>query len=147
MPDKNFHFHRDAILTTVFTYFIIFVLGFVFFNAKFLNPIKAALKDFQYTDVYFSTFKAKNTKVSEDIVLINIAEYQRSEIVKILPIIESFQPEVLGFDITFPDLKNEATDTIFKQFIDSTTIPLVFTSQIEYLEDKKNFPFTITSFF
>jgi CHASE2 domain-containing sensor protein len=132
MNRKNRLFHRDVWLTAVLTFILIGLLSLLFYSTKFLNPIYNSLKDFEITDIYYSTYRTKTSDYSEDIVLVNIGDADREMISKVLDRIQNVKPKVIGIDVSFPELKNNEIDGRLKKSLSKDN--LILASQIQYAD-------------
>jgi len=126
---KYFLFHRDVVIATLFTYVLILLLALVFYNTKFLNPIYSALKDFEFTDVYYSSYVKKNMRPSDDIVLVNIGSADRETIGKKLEIIKKSNPRAIGLDLWFPEMKEPYGDSILKAAL-TGNLPIILGTRL-----------------
>ncbi len=109
---KNF-FHKDVLFSTLFVFLVMYLLRLFIFNIEFLNPIANALKDFQFSDIYYSRLKEKNlANIDTNIVLVNIGYNSREDIARQIHVINQFEPAVIGLDVTFEKPKDPVTDSI-----------------------------------
>ena len=129
--------HRDVFLASVLTFIILFLLKLVIFNTKYLDPISLPLSDFQFTDLYYSQFRKQQTAIDTNIVIVNIGENDRAALVQQLQIIQSFNPKVIGLDVTFIAQKDAETDSALKAMLHGN-IPVVLTSNIVYGDKKED---------
>jgi CHASE2 domain-containing sensor protein len=129
--------HRDVFLASVLTFVILFLLKLVIFNTKYLDPISLPLSDFQFTDLFYSQFRKQQTAIDTNIVIVNIGENDRAALVQQLQIIQSFNPKVIGLDVTFIAQKDAETDSALKAVLHGN-IPVVLTSNIVYGEKKED---------
>ena len=65
------HLVRDSIGSTIAVFLVMAAFAYIPFNLKILNPIKHGLKDFQFSDIYFSKIKSK-APIDTNIVIVNI---------------------------------------------------------------------------
>jgi CHASE2 domain-containing sensor protein len=128
---KKKHVFRDVLISTIFTFLLILLLKLVFFNTHYLDPISNALSDFQFTDLYYSAIRSKSNAVNKDIVIVNIGDNSRAQIAEQLQIIESHGPKIIGLDVTFPQLKDSASDQALKEALHGN-VPVVLASQFVY---------------
>ena len=85
---KKYHGHftkylyeRDTIFATVWVFVFIIVLGLIPINFYFLNPMKLALKDFDFNDIAYAKLKkGADTKLDSNIVIINIDTANRKDL-------------------------------------------------------------------
>jgi len=94
------------------------LLALIPLNTHILDPIKLALKDFDYNDLAYSRM-GKNEKASMDtnIVIVDIGSGQRKEIAALLDSIYQSSPRVVGVDITFNERREPATDSALHNLI------------------------------
>lgn len=123
--------HRDVFLASVLTFVILFLLKLVIFNTKYLDPISLPLSDFQFTDLYYSQFRKQQADIDTNIVIVNIGENDRAALIQQIQIIESFNPKVIGLDVTFVAQKDAETDSALKAVLHGS-IPIILTSNIVY---------------
>jgi CHASE2 domain-containing sensor protein len=133
------YFHRDALLSVLFTYMLLGFLGLIFFNTKYLNPIYQALYDFEFTDFYYTLFDEPSKTIDPDIVLVNIGNKDRKAIANMVGVLAEYHPSVIGLDVCFIEQKDLATDSILKAALHGST-PLVLASQLMYLHDTTTVP-------
>lgn len=122
-------FHRDALISTVFTFLLIGLLGLIAANTKYLSPIYNALKDFEYTDLYYSQYKAKQVAYNEDIVLVNIGDADREGIAAILTLVQSMNPKAVGVDVAFVERRDAENDSLLRNALPGDA---VLASQLNY---------------
>lgn len=109
---------KDVLLGTAFLYLVYFLLAFVPINLKVFHSIKLALKDFKFTDIYYSKLhKNEKQQPTGELVLVNIGRANRSEIAATIEYITMGKPQVMGLDVYFSSLKDERGDTILQQAI------------------------------
>lgn len=109
---------RDAFLSTIFVFLCIALFALNPFNIKPFNIIGGSLKDIEFTDILFSGINPGRgdyqSKISNDIVLINAADRGRAEISFLLNKINSEQPAVVGVDFIFEGPKDNHDDSLLK---------------------------------
>lgn len=130
---SKFIFHRDAIISTLVTFILYALLHLIAFNTHYLNPITSALEDFEFSDLYFSRIQSGAPEMSKEIILFNVAESSREEIVKQIKRIRSYEPRVIGLDISFTQKKNSQIDSLLKQELHSE-IPTVIAASVDGTE-------------
>lgn len=128
-------FHRDTWIAVVFTYALMAMLGLVFFNTKFLQPVYHALKDFQFTDMYYALYVRHQREADDDIVLVNIGREDRTGIARLLQTIRLAEPRIIGLDVAFPDLRDPHADTLLRDAL-TGSVPLVGIAQAGQRLDK-----------
>jgi CHASE2 domain-containing sensor protein len=100
-------YHRDVFFTSLFAMFFYFVASTAFhlFNSHFIDPVSTSLKDFEFSDIYFSTFRSKETVPDPNIVLINTGVDRpsfREDLAQMIEIVANNSPATIGIDHYFP---------------------------------------------
>jgi len=122
MKNKMLLLMKDSFFGTVFSFTIIFLLSFILLNFSFLNPLKKAIKDFSFLDVYYSENFNPSKTVNTDIVIINIEHRDRFELAQLLEIIKTEDPKVIGVDIIFKEKKEAFIDSMLSKALQSDKI-------------------------
>ena len=108
---------KDAIVvmaTTLFT----FILSIVALNTGWFQGRATSIEtinDTQFSDYYATVLHSStsNIRVSPDIVIVSLKDcYNHSKIARLLTVLDSLQPKVIGLDV------------IFRNYVDSDTILL-----------------------
>ena len=95
-------YERDTIFATLWVFLFIVVLGSIPINFYILNPLKLALKDFDFNDVtYAELHKNENIAVDSNIVIVNIGHADREVLSMIIDKLGSMKPKVMGLDAYF----------------------------------------------
>ncbi len=138
---------RDAFLSTVFVFVCIALFAFNPLNLHLFNIIGDSFKDIEITDIIYS---GKNdhpsdveTKISNDIVLINAADRGRKEIAELVSKINSENPAVLGIDFLFEGPKNFHDDSLLKNALSrckKVVVASKFKNTDVHSEDSKYYP-------
>src|SRR5687767_6916752 len=76
-------YERDTIFATIWVFAFIFILAAVPINFYFLNPLKLALKDFDFNDVVYSKLKPKDS-LDRHTVVVNIGTLDREGIAMVI---------------------------------------------------------------
>ncbi len=114
----KYFFHRDVLLSVLFVFLITFLLKLLVFNVEFLNPFSNALKDFKFTDIYYSRLKPDQSSMPDtNVVVVNIGHNSREEIARQVEIINRFNPEVVAIDATFEQPRSPEEDSLLKVVI------------------------------
>lgn len=125
-------YERDTIFATIWVFLFIIILGAIPINFYFLNPLKLALKDFDFNDItYASLEKAEHTKLDSNVVIINIGDAQREELALILDRTAEAKPRVMGLDVVFYGPREPAADSILSMAIQRHK-NLVITNKIDW---------------
>lgn len=103
---------KEAFFASVFCIFCSLILSLIVFNLSFLNPVKEALKDFSFLDVYYAEkFNAKN-KINQNIILVNIENKSRFELSMLLEKIQRAKPKAILLDVIFKEIKEKESDSL-----------------------------------
>lgn len=113
------HLVRDSIGSTIAVFLVMAAFAYIPFNLKILNPIKHGLKDFKFSDIYFSKIKSK-APVDTNIVIVNIGYNNRYQLAQQLKTIKEQEPTVIGVDILFRSEKEPIIDSLLQAEINST---------------------------
>ena len=96
------------------------VLGFIWtvskieINSDILNPVSAAFKDFDLTDIVFSHIR-ESPQVDSNIVLVNIGNLDRGGVGALVNVINEYHPRAIGIDAFFRKPKNPVLDSALSQ--------------------------------
>ncbi|MCX8021009.1 MAG: CHASE2 domain-containing protein [Chitinophagaceae bacterium] len=111
-------YEKDTLFATLWVFIFIVVLGSLPLNLGFLNPVKLNLKDFDFSDISYSKLsKDQAVPVDSNIVIINIANYDREGIAYLIEKTASYEPKVIGLDATFPGPKEPEKDSMLRNTI------------------------------
>ncbi|HET9430787.1 MAG TPA: CHASE2 domain-containing protein [Chitinophagaceae bacterium] len=106
-------YERDTIFATIWVFAFIIFLGLIPINFYFLNPLKLALKDFDFNDITYAKLeKSKNTAMDSRIVVINIGHADREAIAMIIEKTASLSPKVMGLDVLFDEAQDPFPDSL-----------------------------------
>ena len=124
---KNLHpeklFHRDVFLTAVFAMLFYFVLQFFFHlvNTHFVDPLTTSIKDFEFSDIYFSQYAKHQAPPDTNIILINTGIDRpafRNDLARMILVLKKFKPKVIAVDHYFPEKdsieKNLTADSLLQ---------------------------------
>lgn len=115
-------------LLIVFAFFILFINALHYVlehtNSDLYDIKELSIKDIDFTDIVYQTTNSTDTNLNK-ILLINIGTTQtdsiRSKLTRIIPLLDSFGPKVIGVDVYFPpnpavpDAINAQLDSLFRQ--------------------------------
>ncbi|HQP03284.1 MAG TPA: CHASE2 domain-containing protein [Bacteroidales bacterium] len=81
-----------------------------------LNPIDQMFEDFDYTDLYFSTFISKKMPPDTNVIIVNIGgrQFNRANIANQINVLQKYNPRVIGIDAVFAERKG-MEDFMLKQ--------------------------------
>jgi CHASE2 domain-containing sensor protein len=113
---------KDSILCTLFSFRLIYLLSFIVINISFFNPLKKAVKDFSFLDVYYAENFNSNKQINTDIVLINIEQRNRIEISQLIESIDNANPKVIGLDVIFKDKRESFSDSILADALNKKNV-------------------------
>lgn len=83
---------------------LMFILGWLSFNIKFLNPVARAIQEFSLSDMYYKIDwqESDSPEMSHDITLVDMtALTKRSEIADVIEKVKECEPAVIGVDLIF----------------------------------------------
>jgi len=138
-------FNKDVLFSTLFIFLVMYLLRLFVFNIEFLNPIGNALKDFHFTDIYYSRLIGKDpARIDTNIILVNIGYDTREEIADKIRIIRSFDPAVIGLDMTFEEPREAKSDSVLATQITGSK-DIVLATYFEYKDDDEVIDRQVTS--
>ena len=74
-------YERDTIFATISVFVFLVLLGLIPINFYVLNPMKLALKDFDFNDISYAKLeKSKDNPIDSRIAIVNIGHLDRAEI-------------------------------------------------------------------
>jgi len=96
---------------------------------SFLDPFEKAFEDFSFNDLYYSEgFYEKTT--TKEIIMVNVQHASRFEIAQAIQQVSQSQPQAIGIDLLFKELKEPYSDSLLR---DALYLPRVVTAS--YLDD------------
>ncbi len=108
-------YERDTIFATIAVFVFLVLLGLIPINFYVLNPMKLALKDFDFNDITYAKLeKGQNNPIDPRIAIVNIGHLDRAEIGFLIEKINSYQPKVIGLDTWFENEKDPEKDSILR---------------------------------
>ena len=105
----------ESFLATVLVFCVLGIFSIFPYDIKFLNPIKILMKDFKYTDIYYSKLADKDKPVNSEIVLVNIGNLDRGGIAATLNGLQQAEPAVIGVDVMFYGRKDTLSDLFLRE--------------------------------
>ena len=109
-------YERDTLFATFSVFVFLILLGMIPINFYVLNPMKMALKDFDFNDMKYSRL-VNDDKIKLDsthVVIVNIGKGDREEIAGIIELVSAYRPKVMGLDALFAGEKEAAKDSILR---------------------------------
>lgn len=139
-------FERDTIFATLSVFLFLVLLGLIPINFYVLNPMKLALKDFDFNDIAYAKLKkSAYTAHDSNIVIVNIGHADREELAYLIEKVNTLQPKVIGIDAYFESEKDPVKDSILRSVFQKTK-NLVVVSRLVY-ENKKDNINTLPDYF
>jgi CHASE2 domain-containing sensor protein len=130
-------FERDTIFATLSVFVFLVLLGLIPINFYVLNPMKLALKDFDFNDIAYAKLDKKAKTFENRIVIVNIGHADREAIAYVIEKVSNMQPKVMGLDAFFEGEKDSAKDSILRSVFQKTK-NLVVVSRLVYEKKKDN---------
>jgi CHASE2 domain-containing sensor protein len=125
-------YERDTIFATLWVFIFIVGLGLIPLNLYVLNPLKQSLKDFDFTDMVYSKLGANAlVPIDNRIVIVNIGNADRAGIAGLIEKTASYNPKIIGLDVTFDGPRDPAADSLLSEVVNNTP-NLVMANQIFY---------------
>jgi CHASE2 domain-containing sensor protein len=101
---------KDIIFSTIFVFVFIGLLKFSVVHIPHMDPISAALEDFEISDIVYQFTRDKSAEDSNSpVVIVSIGD-TREQIAEQIEVINSFQPKVVALDAYFLNPRDSATD-------------------------------------
>ena len=109
-------YERDTLFATIAVFVFLILLGMIPINFYVLNPMKLALKDFDFNDVaYAKAHKDEHVGMDHRIVIVNNGHLDRAELGFLIEAISAYKPKVIGLDSYFSGPKESDKDSILRQ--------------------------------
>jgi CHASE2 domain-containing sensor protein len=109
-------YERDTIFATLSVFIFLFLLGIIPINFYVLNPMKMALKDFDFNDIaYAKAHKDDSIKIDRRIVIVNNGNLDRAQLGFLIETISAYKPKVIGVDIFFEGEREPEKDSILRE--------------------------------
>jgi CHASE2 domain-containing sensor protein len=113
---QNISTREIPIFATLSVFIFLFLLGIIPINFYVLNPMKMALKDFDFNDIAFAKAHTDdNIKGDDRIVIVNTGVLDRAEIGFLIEKVKEYNPKVIGLDIFFDGEKEPEKDSILRE--------------------------------
>jgi len=114
-----------------------------------LNPMKLALKDFDFNDIAYAKLeKTANVPVDKRIVVVNTGHLDRAELGFLIEKVSSYRPKVIGLDIYFAGTREPDKDSIlgeaFKKTKNLVGVSVGVWDKQGFTIEKNNFDSVIT---
>ena len=109
-------YERDTMFATVAVFIFLILLGMIPINFYVLNPMKMALKDFDFNDIaYAKAHKDDKIPIDRRIVIVNIGVLDRAELGFLIERVSEYKPKVIGLDSYFEREKEPEKDSILRE--------------------------------
>jgi len=109
-------YERDTLFATIAVFVFLIVLGMIPINFYVLNPMKMALKDFDFNDMKFAKLVDDDKiKLDTNVVIVNIGKGDREQIAGIINIVNEYKPKVIGLDALFVGEKDSTKDALLRE--------------------------------
>lgn len=126
----------ESFLVLLLTLIITGLLYVLSLNVNLFNVFKKSYKKIDLIDLYYSKLKTNDAHLSEDVVLVNIAQHDRGEIAEIINVINQHDANVIGLDIMFGDFRQTQGDTLLQQAIAQAGDKLVAAYSVNTEQEK-----------
>jgi len=130
-------YERDTIFATLSVFLFLILLGLIPINFYVLNPMKLALKDFDFNDIAYAKLEKKAKTIENRFVIVNIGHADREALAYLIEKVSSMQPKVMGLDAFFEGEKDLSKDSILRSVFQKTK-NLVVVSRQMYEKKKDN---------
>ena len=108
-------YERDTMFATVAVFIFLILLGMIPVNFYVLNPMKMALKDFDFNDIrYAKAHKDEGIPIDRRIVVVNTGDLDRAQLGFLIEKVNEYNPKVIGLDIFFDGPREPGKDSILK---------------------------------
>src|SRR6185436_9215864 len=109
-------YERDTFFATVAVFVFLILLGMIPLNFYVLNPMKLALKDFDFNDIAFAkAHKDEKIPIDRRIVIINTGHLDRAQLGFLIEAVDGYKPKVIGLDSYFVNPKEPEKDSILRE--------------------------------
>lgn len=115
-------YERDTLFATIAVFVFLILLGMIPINFYVLNPMKTALKDFDFNDMKYSKL-VNDDKIKYDsthVVIVNIGKADRGQIAEIINLVSPYQPKVMGLDALFVGERDSVKDLALREVLMNT---------------------------
>lgn len=137
---------KSAVKHTIFTYLVLGLLSFIFFNFSVFDFIEDAFDDFSYLDLVQSKNIFKYEKVIPDVVLVNIENRDREELAFLIDHLAHQSPKVIGVDAVFREQRAPYKDSILSATIQKHQKLLVGSYIYPDIKNHPNFAISNTGY-
>jgi CHASE2 domain-containing sensor protein len=128
-------YERDTLFSTIWVFVFIVVLGSIPINFYFLNPLKLALKDFDFHDMAHANLEYRNDSLESHITIVNIRDADREKLAWIIEKTAEQQPRVMGLDVLFDAPRDPYADSLFAA-VAARHPNLILASRLDWSDNK-----------
>lgn len=128
-------FERDTFFSTLWVFIFIVVLGSIPINFYFLNPLKLALKDFDFNDMAYSKLDVHADTLDQHTVIVNIGMANREELALLIDKTAALGPRVMGLDVLMEGPREPFMDSMMAEAV-SRHPNLVLASKLDWKDEK-----------
>jgi CHASE2 domain-containing sensor protein len=107
-------YKRDTILSTIGVFVFLILLGMIPINFYVLNPMKMALKDFDFNDITYAKLGKGKETPDPRIVIVNIGHLNRGSLAELIEKVSSMKPKVMGLDVYFDGEREPDQDSLLR---------------------------------
>ena len=147
----RYFFHRDHWIVTILAFVFMGVLAYVTVSVDFLNPVEQAFNNYSLSDMYYQIDRhGVQPDTSELITIVDMTEYyNRGDLAEILMKINDMDPQVVGVDIIFEGIRDDAVgNELLQDAVKALGDKAVFAMKLkDYDDDKECFTGVTSSFF
>lgn len=109
-------YERDTLFATISVFIFLILLGMIPVNFYVLNPMKMALKDFDFNDIAYAKLeKGKYDSIDRRIVVVNTGHIDRAQLGFLIEKVNTYQPKIIGLDHFFDEDREPEKDSILRE--------------------------------
>ncbi|MCP9236630.1 CHASE2 domain-containing protein [Lewinella sp. JB7] len=133
--------HVHALIITALIFALIGAVRLVTFNIHYFDPFNNGIRDYEITDILFSQLRdPERVDREERIVLVHIARPERAEVARLLNLIGSRSPRVIGVDILFAGRKDAEGDSLLAAAIARNPAVVLASNLAPYDDERRGIP-------
>ncbi len=95
-------------------------------STSYFNPLIHTLKDFSFLDIFYEGNFENNKAISEEIILINVEDYNRKQLTYLIEAINIEDPQVIGVDLIFLENQNNEDDSLLASALSNAKVVTTF---------------------
>ena len=140
MMHWRYFFHRDHWIVTILAFVFMGVLAYVTVSVDFLNPVEQAFNNYSLSDMYYQIDRhGVQPDTSELITIVDMTEYyNRGDLAEILMKINDMDPQVVGVDIIFEGIRDDAVgNELLQDAVKALGDKAVFAMKLKDYDDDK----------